>query len=616
MKLEIILEQLNSIEKISFLKILSNIIDKSPKKEREIEKILQTDKDLRNVDNLNIAKVFGLLENEFVNYVKSQLLDASSQFDIIIDILIRDGNCIMTRERFNKLFENEIKILEHKIKNFEKEVLDETSEISEHRKRDYKIYKECFKTAYFNDLENNQDSKITTDEQSILNTLSKNLGLSQEEIKLSKYSILKIKSFDLETSINNLKNLGTIFYSKKTFKIYVADEIVRALRKVRGKVVADKFIRHVLKQLREPQINLIAKNHNIDWRSQIEVKIKNIINEGISLKDILSEDIYKEDVKISEKKMFINEFIEKDLNIMQLGGATIDEKLDNLIHYFDQTDKDEKIGISLDGYNKMLFDLDTHCHKFRKLVLNEFELQEGIEEIFKGDYLLDYNIKPIDILDIIPEQDLRNFCEKLSIKLRGNLISNIIEYYKDVDDLNIENYNAIASRDLNTLKKNGINIKESDLGVKFEEITKSIFIKLGFNVDEKLRKTINSPKDKIDIVLNLNNNKLIIIECKTIKEAGYNKFSSVSRQIKSYVKRAELKGFQVIKPILVAPDYSVEFEKECREEYELNLSLITADTLVNILNGFKNTKLTEFPYQLLMKDVLIKEESILKAINK
>jgi hypothetical protein len=616
MKLELILDQLNSFEKNSFIKILENIYDNLPKKIKEIDSILQTDKDLRNVDNLNIAKVFELLEEEFVDYVKSELLDASSQFDIIIDILIRDGNCVMTRDRFNKLFENEIKILKTKVRDFEREVSDEISEISERRKRDYKIYKECFRTAYNNDLKNNQESKITTDEQTILNTLSKNLGLSQEEIKLSKYSIIEIKFFDLETIINDLKNIGTIFYSKKTLKIYVADEIVRALRKVRGKEIADKYIRRVLKQLREPQINLIAKNHNIDWKAPIEEKIKIIIKEGISLKDILSEDIYWEDTKISEKKTFMNEFIEKELNISQLGGATIEEKLDNLINYFDQTDKDEKIGISLDGYNKLLSDLDNNLHKFRKLVLDEFELQEGTEEIFKGEYLLDYNIKPIDILDIIPEQDLRNFCEKLSIKTRGNLILNILDYYKDVDDLNIENYSAIASRDLNKLKENGINIKEIDLGVKFEEITKSIFTKLGFNVDEKLRKTINSPKDKIDIVLNLDNNKLIIIECKTIKEAGYNKYSSVSRQIKSYVKRAESKGFQVIKPILIAPDFSEEFEKECREEYDLNLSLITADTLVNILKGFKNTKHTEFPYQLLMKDVLIKEEWILKAINK
>jgi hypothetical protein len=38
--------------------------------------------------------------------------------------------------------------------------------------------------------------------------------------------------------------------------------------------------------------------------------------------------------------------------------------------------------------------------------------------------------------------------------------------------------------------------------------------------------------------------------------------------------------------------------------------------LANILIGFKNTRHKQFPYQLLMKDVLISEDWILKAISK
>lgn len=109
---------------------------------------------------------------------------------------------------------------------------------------------------------------------------------------------------------------------------------------------------------------------------------------------------------------------------------------------------------------------------------------------------------------------------------------------------------------------------------------------------------------------------MIIIECKTVKENGYNKFSYVSRQIKSYVKVAQNKGFNVVKSLLVAPDFSDDFINECDLEFEINLSLITAGALKNILDGFRNSKLKHFPYQLLMKDVLIKEDRILKAINK
>jgi len=154
------------------------------------------------------------------------------------------------------------------------------------------------------------------------------------------------------------------------------------------------------------------------------------------------------------------------------------------------------------------------------------------------------------------------------------------------------------------------------LGVKFEELTKKIFSNLGFNVDEQLRKKLNTAKDKIDIVLNLGKNSLILIECKTVKENGYNKFSSVSRQLKAYTQVAKINNFNVIKSLLVAPDFSDDFVKDCGLEYELNLSLITALSLANILTGFKNSKHKQLPYNLLMRDVLIREDRVLKAIEK
>ncbi len=615
MKLEKILDQLNAFEKNSFLKVITNIIDSAPKKSKDIEEILtDSEKDLKNVDNINVVKVFQLLEEEFTDYVEKELVEATSQLDILIDILIRDGNCIMSREWFNKLYEVEVKSLKVKIKDFEKELINDKSEISERRKRDYRIYKECLHTAYYNDILKNQDCKVTPDEQSILNTLSKNLRLSQEEIKLINHLIIEIKKQDIDTIINDLKNLGIIFYSKKTLNVFIADEIVRILRRIRGKEVADKYYRRLLKQLKEPQINLIARNHNINWKESTYNKIKNIIKEGISFTDILTDDIFKEGTKTLEKKAFINEFIENNLKIGHLKGATIEEKINNLIEYFEQVDRDEKVGITIDGYEKLLNDIENSMPDVKAIIQTEFELQE--EDVLKSSYLLDYNIKPIDILDLIPEVKLKTFCENMSIKTRGNLVSNILENYKDTENLYIENYVNIAYRNINELKNNGLNIKEADLGIKFEDITKAILSKLGFRVDEKARKLLNTSKDKIDIIITLEDKELIIIECKTIKESGYNKFSSVSRQIKSYIELANSKGYKVRKTLLIAPEFSEDFEKECREEFQLNLSLITAETLVNILNGFKNTKLKEFPYQFLMKDVLIKEEWILKAISK
>lgn len=615
MKLEKILGQLNSFEKNQFLKVITSIIETPPKKTDEIDKILiNSDKDLKNVDNLNIVAVFNLIEDEFTEYIRSKFSEVNSQIDILIDILIRDGNCIISRDWFNKLYEEEIKSLKIKIQEFQTEIESEKSSIDSTRIRDYKIYKSCVKTAFTNDQDRNLDLKISWEEQTILLSLSDTLELSQEEIKLINYSVIYIEKQDIEQIINDLRNLGILFYSKKTLKVYIPDEIVRVLRRIRGKDVANKYFRRVLNQLKEPQLNYLCRRHNIDWKKTIDEKIKSIIKEGINFKSILIDGIFKENTMLSEKKAVVNELIEKGLCIPQLKGTTLDEKVQNLVTYFEQVDKDDNISISIDGYDKLLVDLEAVIPETKFYIKQEFDLQD--DDILNSLYLLDYNIKPKDILDLIPDPKIKEFCEKMSIKARGNLAINILEKYKDADNLYIENYNLIAYRDINGLKSNGIIIKEGDMGIKFEDVTKTIFEKLGLPVDDKLRKSLNNVKNKIDIIINLGNNELILVECKTVKDSGYNKFSSVSRQIKAYIEIAQFKGYRVIKSLLIAPEFSEDFEKDCREEFELNLSLIAAQTLANILIGFKNTRHKQFPYQLLMKDVLISEDWVLKAISK
>lgn len=616
MKLEKILDNLNSFEKNAFLKIIDSILAGRPKNAQAIDKILtDSSRDLKNMDNINVAKVFGLVEDQFAEYIKEEFVSTTSQLDILTDIISRDGNCIMKQDWFARLYEKELSSLDKKLKEFQKIIEAEKSDISEQRQRDYKIYRACLQTAYHNDDLNNQERKITTDEQSILLTLSGQLGLSQEEVKLINYLIVPVQKLDIDTVINELKSLGVIFYSKKTSTIYVADEVVRLLRKVRGKEVADKFFRRVLRLLREPQINLICKQHRIDWKLPLDQKIKEIIVEGISFSGILMEDLHKEGTKVTDKKKFINDLCDKGLKISpSLKGTVIEEKTANLIKYFEEIERDEKVGISVDGYEKMLIEMGEVLTGLNQQLKNEFELQE--ENVLKSGYLLDYNIKPRDVLEIVSEKELETFCQAKEIKTRGDLILNILDAYKDAENLYLENYENIGFRNLSALKENGIIIKEADLGVKFEELTKKIFSNLGFNIDEPLRKKLNTAKDKIDILINLGNNDLILIECKTVKESGYNKFSSVSRQLKAYANLAKVNDYKVIKSLLVAPDFSDDFIKDCGLEYELNLSLITASSLTKILEGFKNSKHKQFPHNLLMRDVLIQEDRVLKAIDK
>lgn len=617
MKLEKILDNVNSLEKNSFIKIVDTIKSTNPKNSKEIDKILtDSSTELKNADSINIVKVFELIKSEFAETIKKEFVNTISQLDILIDIIIKDGNCILKQNWLAKLYEKELENIKKRTQHLKVELESEKSEIEESRKRDYEIYKACVHTAYTNDLSCNRDSKISDDEFSILITLSKKLELSQEEVKLINYMIVPPVKTDIDSIINSLKNLGVIFYSRKNNLVYVADEIVKLLRKIRKKELADKYYRRVLKTFKEPQINFICRKHNIDIKElDYEGKIKRIIKEGIPFSSLLENTMHKDGTNLTDKKKAINDLWENGLKIeTPLRGLTTEEKIENIVTYFDDLEKNEKIGISVEGYEKLLFDLNEVLPTFKPQVLKEFEMQE--DTILNSDNLLDFNLKPRDILDILSLKDLKIFITEKKLKSRGDIVQNILDEYKDAENLMIENYESIGFRDLAELKNNGLIIKESELGLKFEEITKSIFEKLGFNVDEKLKKTLNTTKDKIDIILNLGNNEVIIIECKTVKESGYNKFSSVSRQIKSYVELTKENGYSVVKSLLVAPDFSDDFINECDLEFEINLSLITASSLVKILEGFRNSKHNQFPYQLLLKDVLIKEERILKAISK
>ena len=617
MKLEKLLDNLGSLEKNSFIKIIDNIISKGPKNGKAIEKILSTsDKGLKSVDSQNIAKIFSLVEDEFTETIKAEFVDTSSQLDILIDIIIRDGNCIMKQDWFSRLYENELKKLKNKISALKTSLDKEKSDIDPERKRDYEIYKACVNTAHLNDIKNNREAKITDDELSILLTLSKALELSQEEVKLINYMVIPIKKVDIDTVINNLKNIGVIFYSKKNSTVFIADEMVRLLRRIRKKEIAGKYLRRILRLFKEAQINLICRKHNIDVKLTNNEKIKGIINEGISLSGVLSNSVHREGTNLTVKKKFINDLWDKGLKLTpKLKGVTLEDKISNLIIYFEEIEKDEKVGISIDGYEKLLIELGETLPKLNKRLKEEFELQE--ENVLKSSYLLDYNIKPRDVLDLIPKNEIVSFCTAREIKTRGDEILNILDSYKDSDNLYLENYENIGFRNLNALKENGLIIKESELGLKFEDLTKTIFIKLGFNVDDDLKKKLNTKKDKMDVLINLGNNELIIIECKTIKESGYNKFSSVSRQLKSYYNLAKINDYKVIKSLLIAPDFSDDFVNECSLEYDLNLSLMTASSLIQILDGFKKSKKHKhFPYKLLMRDILINENRILQAINK
>ena len=616
MKLERILERLNSLEKGQFLKIINNLSSEE-KNNPKLDAILsRADSNLKNADAIQVTQAFEALSKRYVDFVMEDYSKVSSQLDILLNIITRDGNCIMRLDWFAKLYDEEIKKQKKAIEAFKTDVNADKPTMEVSRVRDYKVFAACLRTAYFNDQELNFSPKITHDEQSILDSLAAALELSLDERTMIKYSVLGIKkASNIDEVVAELKDKGLVFLSKKNNVIYVADEVVTLARKIRGREVADKYFRRVLLQLKEPIINLICRKHGIDIKLSYNDKIESIISSGVSFSDILKEDIHKGDVKLVDKKKTITALCDEKLGIEPaIKGATLDEKINNLIAYYDKLYGDEKIGISSGGYERMLLDLEANIRGASRTVREAFQLQE--EEVMHGDFLIDFNIMPRDILELFSFESLSALCNAKDIKTRGNIIENILAAYKDTEDLLVENYENIGFRDINALKENGIVLNEAELGTTFENVTKYIFGKLGLEVDEKLRKKLNTEKDKMDILIRTGEKSVVLVECKTVKENGYNKFSSISRQVKAYKTLLEKNDFQVDKILIVAPDFSEDFVADCGDEFTLPITLLKASSLVSIYDVVKSSGTSRFTLQMLSRDILVQEDRIIRALKK
>lgn len=616
MNLVTILDRLNSIEKGSFLKIINNLLaagDNTP----EIESILSSSgSNIKNADSVQVTKIFEAVSDRFICFIMDEYTKASSQLDILLNIITRDGNSIMRLDWFTKLYEEEVRKQHKAIETFKADVNADKPTLEESRIRDYKTYAACLKTAYCNDKEANLTPKITSDEQSILNSLSNALELSQDEMTMLKYSVLGIKkNSNIDDVVNELKDKGLIFFSKKNNMIYAADEVISVARKIRGKEVADKFFRRTLLKLKEPQINMVCRKHGIDAKMSFKEKVDEIISSGVSFSSVLREDIYKADVKLTDRKKFISELCDDKLMIEPaIKGLSLDDKINNLISYFDKRSTEEKMGISTGGYEALLTDMAQYVQDANKTIRKVFQMQE--DNVMKQEYLTEYNIMPRDILELFTNEELAVLCGEKNIKMRGDLVLNILESYKDNDNLLVENYENIGFRNLNALKENNVIITEAELGVKFEEVTKYILTKLGLNVDEELRKKLNTDKDKMDILVRSGDNNVVLVECKTVKENGYNKFSAISRQVRSYKMLLEKNGFTVDRILIVAPDFSDDFVAECADDFSLPITLVRAQSLSTIYKTVKETGSNRFSIQMLSRDLLIQDDRIVRALKK
>lgn len=615
MRLEKVLDLINQMEKISFLKILDTLCTELPKSTTKIKKILdEGDNNLKNVDNNNIANLFDLLKINYQDHLKGNIKFSDLHLDILVDILIRDGNSIMRKDWFLKLYIRDINKLKLNIRTFSKMLKNEGGEIEPDRKRDYIIYLSCLKTAYENDSLLNREKKLSWEEKSVLHTLARELELSNEEVRWMSYNVLPLKELKIDDIISELKESGMIFFNRKSDTIYVPDEIVWLLREIVGIEIPLKYVRRILRHLKDGEINLISRKHNIDRNLKRSEKIQRCLSQGLSVTNLLTKEIFMVGTPKSARKKRIQILMTTALETeLKKQGLSLEDKVSNLILYFNDLEMDETKSITRQGFKQLLGDVRKTFPSIKRRLQIEFEL--GQKNVMHPDLLDDYNIKPSDVIYLLTKREIKDFCKRFHISNRGNLVTNIINKYRNVEDLYLENFELVGNRDLNALLQKGLIIKESELGQMYEKLTRIAFTHLGFNVDEKLRKHLNTQRAKMDILLNLDNNNVIIVECKTIKDKNYDKYASISRQLKAYEKICKDRGYNVKHVLVVSSKFSDEFVRDCEYDPELNLSLLTSQGIVKLTEGFRASKLKQFPVNLLLKKGQLYEDRILQVIQ-
>ncbi|MDD4181788.1 MAG: hypothetical protein PHE87_09170 [Victivallaceae bacterium] len=587
MKLVKIFDIVNQIEKSSFFKLLDSFCDLI----KTSEGMCIPDGGAKSVNDAYVIKeLFDKLSGLYQDDL-SLRIEFDPQLLLLVNIIVRDGNAVLERNWLEQLYKNEHRKLAEDIKRIRDIAPDNP------RFRDYKIFRACVSEAYNNDERANRECQVTRDEKSILNVLAREFEFSHVEALTLYASETPIPLLDIDNLIGLIKDSGIGFYSKKNLKIYIPDEVISLLQKILKIDLPNKYFRRILKQLQASQLNRLMRKYNIgisaDSKADNEEKIRNILIAGIDVKNALLYDIYPDGTSKTEVKDFLLKIMQQ-LNIdLQKIGSSPEERLELIIQYFKTVNAQDNIDMSIDAFENFINDINIIIPEMHERVRNEFELYS--EDVMSFEVLTDYNIKPRDLTYLMTEIELAKFCEEKQISLRGNIVKNILSKYGDIESRLLENYLLIAARDINALKTNNINVRESELGSKFEYLTKEIFSKLKFNVDDKLRAEINTNKDKIDIVISLGNNRVIIVECKTSKDVEYNKYSSLSRQLKSYQRVCKDKNYQVVRTILVAPDFSKDFVDECIKDWELELSLVTADGLMEMLKIFNEKKMQEFP---------------------
>lgn len=613
MKLAQILSSINQVEKSKFISCLDKICTGAiPTDETLARSIDKLEGEIKNASGSEITALFSLVEPYFKEFLKEEISMAGAQISLLLNILTRDGNSVARISWIETLYNKEwgvlkatSEVIQNEIENAEKDDFSRSSLLS--------IYQDCLYVAYTNDQRINRDAKITDDERSILNKLAERLHISMDESVAIEHLIIPIPQGNVLEALNFLREMGVLFINKKRSEVLVANEIIDILNNIQGKELADKYTLRILRSLTDAELSNILKNYGKKVRGiQRGEKIHTIIHSRIAIRSILSRDIFAVNEPLNQRKERLKTLItELDINVDKI-GSTLDDRINVIINTLKMSANEEFNVLSATSYKDMCSTLQLHFPKLEQLIKTEFELEDI--EIIDTEKLRALNITPVDILYLLSNDQIKDIRDKLSLSKRGNPRLLILESFANANDKLIEHFDILAKRDLLSLKAAGVDISESEIGIKFEEVTKGMMEALNLVVDEDMRKSINTAKDKADIIISLGGDDIIIGEAKTCKDGDFSKYSTTSRQVKAYVNRYEGQGKRVAQVLIIAPSFSEEFVESAEMDTEVNISLLEAKGLKLIYDAYRARRNPKFNARLLTKGGLLKAELIAKNI--
>ncbi len=598
MKLSQVLSQINQVERSKFISCLDKISSTVKNDKKLAEKLSNIDGQLRSASGSEITQLFAAVMSYFSDFIREQVSLVGSQEALLINILTRDGNGIARISWIENLYAKEHQRLSKLAIELESEIKAATGNDDYDRETRLSIYKDCFNIAHTNDLRLNREAKVTDDERMILNTLSDRLGISSDEAFAIEHILVPVPKDNVSNSLNTLREIGIIFINRRRSEVLIADEVVSILHKIQNKELADKYSLRILRTLSDAELSNIMRKHGQKSRGVTrKEKILSIAYLGISIRSILSRDMFGVDDALNSRKERLKSLID-DLGILTSRlGKTLDDRINILIESLKFGGEAEFNALSASGFKELVSSLSDTIPPVIERLRDDFEIEDN--EALDTERLRALGISPLDILYVYSNDEIKKVRDSMRLSKRINPRSAILESFASANDRLIENYELLACRDISGLNSAGIEIKESEIGLKFEEITRTMLEQLGLNVDEDLRKQINTSKDKVDIIISLNGDDVIVGEAKSYKNGDYAKYSSTSRQVKSYVNRCEVNGKRVAQVLIVAPKFSQDFINSAEMDTDINISLLEAEGLKNILAAYKSRRNPKFSAKLL-----------------